>query len=391
MGGGLDDDLAIREKESDPSVVEVIDQTLLPHRFERIELSAFRDYVAAIEGMVVRGAGLIGVAAAYAMHAAALEAPDELFDESVDAAARVLVRARPTASNLAWAVRRQLAAMERGGDPARKRELALEGARAIRDFDTASCREIGRYGCALLERIAAAKAASRGAAAGPVNVLTHCNAGGLAFADRGTATAPVYEAAERGLSVHVWVDETRPRNQGASLTAWELGRRGIPHSLVVDNAGGHLMRRGLVDIVLVGADRVSRRGDVANKIGTYLKALAAFDSGVPFYAALPSSTIDWDIVDGEREIPIEERSPAEVEYVEGLLEPGSEAGTGRRTARVRICPASTQARNFGFDVTPARLVTGLITERGICRADEASILGLFPEMGAPRARASRAP
>jgi methylthioribose-1-phosphate isomerase len=359
---------SIWESEEDPLATCVIDQARLPHRLETVELRTVADFTRAIRDMTVRGAGLIGATAAYAMRAAALEAPDGGFDAYLDEAAAALAATRPTASNLRWALDRQLRTMSRAADPRGKRELALEGAREIARLDAASCRAIGLHGLGIIEGLAASR---KGEA---VRVLTHCNAGALAFVERGTATAPVYEAHDRGLPLHVWVDETRPRNQGASLTAWELGRYGLPHSLVADNAGGLLMQRGLVDMVIVGADRVARNGDVANKIGTYLKALAARDCGVPFYVALPSSTIDWSIADGAG-IPIEERDGEEVEYAAGLLE---EEG---RVARVRVCPASTKARNPGFDVTPARLVTALITERGLCAASEEGLLALFPELG----------
>ncbi len=378
----------IWESEGDPGAVRIIDQTCLPHRLVMAELRSPADFEAAIAGMQVRGAGLIGATAAYGMRAAALAAPDSGFDSFVRAAAARLVATRPTAKNLEWAVLRVAEAMAAEPSPARKREAALEEARRVADFDAQCCRGIGLHGLPLIEAL------SRSRAGQAVRVLTHCNAGALAFVERGTATAPIYEAHDRGLALHVWVDETRPRNQGASLTAWELGSYGVPHNLIVDNAGGHLMQRGMVDMVIVGADRIARNGDAANKIGTYLKALAARDSGVPFYVALPSTTIDWDIDDGIAQIPIEERAPEEVEYIEGLLEdeagasaagagPSSGAsaaqGGGGRVARVRICPKGTRARNFGFDVTPARLITGLITERGVCAATEEGLAGLYPE------------
>ena len=247
-----------------------------------------------------------------------------------------------------------------------KIESAFRTAGEIADEDAAFCRRIGEHGLKIIREISARK---HGA---PVNILTHCNAGWLAFVDYGSATAPIYAAHDAGIPVHVWVDETRPRNQGASLTAWELGRHGVPHHLIVDNAGGHLMQHGLVDLVLVGSDRVTRNGDVANKIGTYLKALAARDNGVPFYVALPSSTFDFAMRDGVRNIPIEERAEAEVRHVAGRAADGS-------AAEVLICPETTPAKNYGFDVTPARLVTKLICERGVCDASEAGILSLFPE------------
>jgi methylthioribose-1-phosphate isomerase len=367
---------SIWESEYDPLAVCILDQSLLPHRARTVELRSVDDFVRAIGAMQVRGAGLIGATAAYGVRAAALEAPDASFDAAVAEAASRLLATRPTAKNLEWALRRVLAAMEGPGTPSLKRGAALEAARGIARLDADCSRAIGLHGLPLIQRLAETRAGE------PVRILTHCNAGGLAFVERGTATAPIYEAHDRGIALQVWVDETRPRNQGAALTAWELGRYGVPHNLIVDNAGGHLMQHGLVDLVIVGADRVARNGDAANKIGTYLKALAARDSGIPFYVALPSSTLDWELADGLKDIPIEERGREEVEYVEGLLEdpPGGEEP---RLARVRICPEGTVARNFGFDVTPSRLITGLITERGICRADEEGILGLFPELGRP--------
>jgi methylthioribose-1-phosphate isomerase len=366
----------IWESEEDPRVVRIIDQTRLPHRLEIIELRSLEDFIAAIATMQVRGAGLIGATAAYGLRAAALEAPEEGFNVRVVAAAERLIGTRPTAKNLEWAVRRGLEAMDAELSREAKLGAALESARGIARFDAQCSRDLGRHGLPLIEAIARARGGES------VRILTHCNAGALAFVERGTATAPIYEAQDLGMALHVWVDETRPRNQGASLTAWELGRFGVPHNLIADNAGGHLMQRGMVDLVIVGADRVARNGDAANKIGTYLKALAAKDCSVPFYVALPSSTIDWDIEDGLNQIPIEERSGEEVEYVEGLLEEAE--GRGRddraaRIARVRICPEGTVARNFAFDVTPARLITGLITERGVCAASEEGLLGLFPE------------
>jgi len=377
----------IWESEVDPGAVCVIDQTRLPHRLVIAELRSPGDFERAIAGMQVRGAGLIGATAAYGMRAAALAAPDSGFDSFVGEAAARLIATRPTAKNLEWAVLRVAGAMAVETRPQRKREAALEEARRVTSFDAQCSRSIGLHGLPLIEAL------SRSRGGQPVRVLTHCNAGALAFVERGTATAPIYEAHDRGLALHVWVDETRPRNQGASLTSWELGSYGVPHNLIVDNAGGHLMQRGMVDMVIVGADRVARNGDAANKIGTYLKALAARDTGLPFYVALPSSTIDWDIGDGVAQIPIEERDPGEVEYVEGYLDeglpgagaPGGPSGGGAaqggagRVARVRICPRGTSARNFGFDVTPARLITGLITERGICAASEEGLLSLFPE------------
>ncbi|MDT8390991.1 MAG: S-methyl-5-thioribose-1-phosphate isomerase [Lentisphaeria bacterium] len=350
-----------------PDVVRIIDQRALPHEFTIMDLRTVEDVRRAIADMAVRGAGLIGATAAYGMYIAALTAPETTFEASLRASAATLIATRPTAANLAWAVNRQLAAMETAADPADKIAIARQTAAAVADEDTDFCRRIGLHGHPLIQAISAKK---NGA---PVNILTHCNAGWLAFVDYGSATAPMYAARAAGVPIHVWVDETRPRNQGASLTAWELGQHGISHELIVDNAGGHLMQHGLVDMCIVGADRVTRRGDAANKIGTYLKALAARDNGIPFYIALPSSTFDFAMRDGIVEIPVEERDPEEVRTMTGR-----DTRTGQ-PATIRICPDTTPARNVGFDVTPARLITALITERGVCAADEVSILSLYPE------------
>ncbi|MGZ3882286.1 MAG: S-methyl-5-thioribose-1-phosphate isomerase, partial [Flavisolibacter sp.] len=272
---------------------------------------------------------------------------------------------RPTAVNLAWAVDRQLVAIKKGNSIAEKIEIVLTVAKEIADEDAEHCRRIGEYGLKLIEEI------SRKKNGDTVNILTHCNAGWLAFVDYGSATAAIYAAHDKGIKVHVWVDESRPRNQGAALTAWELSQHGVPNTVIADNTGGHLMQHGMVDLVIVGSDRTTRTGDVANKIGTYLKALAAKDNKIPFYAALPSSSIDWQMEDGLKEIVIEERDGDEVKFIEGLCE--------GEIKKVLLTPANTKATNYGFDVTPARLVTGLITERGICEANKKSILDLFPE------------
>lgn len=353
-------------KAGDPSTIQAIDQRKLPHEFAVIDLRTVEEFRRAIHDMTVRGAGLIGATAGYGMYIAALTSPEKNPLAFIEAAAEILTATRPTASNLAWAVKRQLQAIR--ACPARASMIAraLRTAQAIADEDAESCRRIGEYGLALIAEIAERK---RG---GTVHLLTHCNAGWLAFVDYGSATAPIYAAHAAGIRLHVWVDETRPRNQGASLTAWELGQQGVPHDLITDNAGGHLMQHGLVDLVLTGTDRVSRNGDAANKIGTYLKAVAAKDNRVPFYVALPSSTFDFDLRDGVKEIPIEERDPGEVRFVTGKTADG-------RIETVQLCPDSTPARNWGFDVTPARLITRLICERGVCEASEAGILGLFPE------------
>jgi methylthioribose-1-phosphate isomerase len=357
----------IRIKESDPKTVQIINQQALPHRFEILDLFTVEDICRAIRDMYLRGAGLIGAAAAYGMYLAALEAGEGTFDRDLRAAAEALKSTRPTASNLAWAADAMLAALTgREGTKAQKEEAARREADAIADGDAEFCRNIGLHGLALIKTLSEKK---KGEA---VNILTHCNAGWLAFTDYGSALSPVYAAFDAGIPVHVWAGETRPRNQGASLTAWELGCHGVPHDLIPDNAGGHLMQRGLVDLVITGADRVTRRGDAANKIGTYLKALAAKENGVPFYVALPSSTFDFTMSDGVREIPIEERDPAEVRYISG------KTGSGE-IETVLICPETTSARNWGFDVTPARYITGLITDRGVTDASEEGILKLYPE------------
>jgi len=341
--------------------VFIIDQTQLPHRFATKQLANAADAAQAIRGMEVRGAPLIGATAAYGM---ALAVAEDAREAAIDAAARLLLATRPTAVNLRWAiedVRHAILALPQAARAARAWARADE----IAEEDVAASRAIAAHGLPLI----AAALEKKGR--GPVEILTHCNAGWLATVDWGTALAPIYLAHERGIPLHVWVDETRPRNQGASLTAWELAEHGVPHTVIVDNAGGHLMQRGRVDLAIVGSDRTTAAGDVANKIGTYLKALAAFDNGVPFYVALPSSTIDWTIADGAL-IPIEEREPSEVSEIAGALADGT-------IARVRLTPAASPAANFGFDVTPARLVTALITERGTCPASREGLLALFPE------------
>jgi methylthioribose-1-phosphate isomerase len=292
---------------------------------------------------------------------------------ALEEAAALLVATRPTAVNLAWAVGRQLAAIAGAEEADARVAAAYQTARRIADEDAEWCRRIGEHGLPLIRQISRRKGGE------PVNILTHCNAGWLAFVDHGSATAPIYAAHDAGIPVHVWVDETRPRSQGAKLTAWELGGHGVPHTLIADNTGGHLMQHGMVDLVIVGTDRTTRAGDVANKIGTYLKALAAGDNGVPFYVALPSSSFDWSLRDGLRGIPIEQRGAEEVKYADGWLDGA--------VAEVLVAPAATPAANYGFDVTPARLVTGLITERGCCAAREEAILGLFPEHAASAAAA----
>ena len=349
--------------------VQIIDQRWLPHRFVVEDITSVADMATAIRDMHVRGAGLIGAAAGYGIYLAALEAPQRSaadFMAALERAAQSLQATRPTAVNLEWALARQLQALRAAPPQIDVRiELARTTAQAIADEDADYCRRIGVHGHALLAEISARKGGA------PVNVLTHCNAGWLAFVDYGTATAPVYAAHDAGVAVHVWVDETRPRNQGARLTAWELGQHGVPHTVIADNAGGHLMQHAQVDIVLTGSDRTTYTGDVANKIGTYLKALAAHDNGIPFYVALPSSTFDWRMRDGVREIPIEQRAAHEVRTISGWHVD--------QEVEVLLLPEGSAAANFAFDVTPARLVTGLITERGICSASAAGVLGLYPE------------
>ncbi len=349
-------------------IVRIIDQRFLPHRFVEEDLTTTEDVAVAIADMHVRGAGLIGATAGYGMYLAAVESAGATdFDAALQARAARLKGTRPTAVNLAWAVDRQLAAIAAGSGSAEKIGIARETAAAIANEDADYCRRLGGHGLALIEQVLAKKGG------GPVNILTHCNAGWLAFVDYGSATGPIYAAHDRGLPVHVWVDETRPRSQGAKLTAWELGGHGVPHTIIADNTGGYLMQKGLVDMVIVGTDRTTRTGDVANKIGTYLKALAAADNGVPFYVALPSSSFDWNMRDGLAEIPIEERGSEEVKFADGWCE-GSHK-------EVLVAPEASPAANYGFDITPARLVTGFITERGVCPATEDGILSLFPEQG----------
>ncbi len=353
-------------KPDDPETVQVIDQRNLPHEFNIEDIRSVESMARAIQEMHVRGAGLIGAAAGYGMYLATLEAyRAQSFHDALASAYNTLKATRPTAVNLGWALDRQLVAIGEASTEDAKVEVARATAQEIADEDAEFCRRIGEHGLQLIQEIASRKPGE------PVNILTHCNAGWLAFVDHGSATAPIYAAHDTGLPVHVYVDETRPRNQGARLTAWELGQHGVPHTLIADNVGGHLMQHGLVDLVLTGTDRTAVSGDVANKIGTYLKALAAKDNDVPFYVALPSSTFDWTIQDGVSDIPIEQRGGEEVSFAQGLCD--------SQVKRVRLSPETSPAANYAFDVTPARLVTGLITERGICQASESSIRALFPE------------
>jgi methylthioribose-1-phosphate isomerase len=343
--------------------VEIIDQTRLPHEFVTVRLESMRDAERAIRDMWVRGAPLIGVTAAYGV---ALSMRHHASDAALEATCGVLLAARPTAVNLRWGVERMRAFLAPLPEAARAEAAWREAAR-VADEDVEINAAIGRHGAELIRAIHEDKI-SRGKS-GVVNILTHCNAGWLATVDWGTALAPVYAAFDAGIPLHVWVDETRPRNQGASLTAWELGQHGVPHTVIVDNAGGHLMQHGLVDMAIVGTDRVTARGDVCNKIGTYLKALAAHDNGVPFYVALPTPTVDWTLQDGVQEIPIEERAPEEVTHIAGLCEDG-------QVRTVQVTPRGARAANYGFDVTPARLVMGLITERGVVKANAGAMEAL---------------
>lgn len=350
----------IWKKEGSSNVIQVIDQRVLPHQFVIQDISNVQEAATAISDMIVRGAPLIGVTAAYGLYLTCLT---DSSDESLSESAALLKASRPTAVNLAWAV--DLVMDELQSLPeADRASSALEVAEGIKADDIEICRQIGIHGLEIIKGLYEKKQRT-------INILTHCNAGWLATVDWGTATSPIYQAVQAGIPVHVWVDETRPRNQGANLTAFELLQEEIPHTLIADNTGGHLMQHGMVDMVIVGTDRTTAQGDVANKIGTYLKALAAYDNQVPFYVALPSSTIDWSIEDGIREIPIEQRSGDEVTSIWGWSE--------GKVSQVRLSPEGTPAANYGFDVTPARLITGLITDRGVCQASEEGLLSLYPE------------
>ncbi|MDD9905986.1 MAG: S-methyl-5-thioribose-1-phosphate isomerase [Rhodospirillaceae bacterium] len=346
----------------DGETVEIIDQTKLPHRFEIVRLTSVEEAAHAIKVMQVRGAPLIGATAAYGM---ALAMRGDAGDAALAAAVDRLTGTRPTAVNLRWALD-EMTALLRPLPTAARTEAAYRRAAEICDEDVGINEGIGSHGIELIKKASEAKGGV------PVNILTHCNAGWLATVDWGTATAPIYRAHEEGIPVHVWVDETRPRNQGASLTAWEFCHHGVPHTVIVDNAGGHLMQHGDVDLCIVGSDRTTGSGDVCNKIGTYLKALAAQDNGVPFYVGLPSPTIDWTLADGVAEIPIEQRDGAEVSEMTGRTGAGA-------IETVKITPDGSDVANYAFDVTPARLVTGLITERGIAASSRDGLLELFPE------------
>ena len=355
--------------EPDGWSVGIIDQTALPHQFTTVRLSSVHDVARAIATMQVRGAPLIGATAAYGV---ALAMRADASDEALEQACAVLAATHPTAVNLKWALD-EMVAVVRNRPREKRLAAAYRRAAEICDEDVAINQAIGRHGAKLIAAVAANKMPGQ-----PAQVLTHCNAGWLATVDFGTALAPIYVAHDRGAAVHVWVDETRPRNQGAALTAWELGQHGVPHTVIADNTGGHLMQHGMVDMVLVGADRVTANGDVCNKIGTYLKALAAKDNGVPLYVGLPSPTIDFSLSDGAAGIPIEQRAADEVATVTGRTADG-------RVEKVRIVPEGSTVANYGFDVTPARLVSGLITERGVIEPRRDALAAAFAE----RAQAAR--
>jgi methylthioribose-1-phosphate isomerase len=339
---------------------------LLPFEFKIFDLKSADDVYFAIRNMVVRGAPLIGVTAAFGIYLALVNpGKSKLSNEYILEVAKKLESARPTAVNLKYAIKRQMNAIKSNGSPNEKAQIALKTAGEMLREEREYCRQIGLHGLALIEKLYNKKSKKT------VNILTHCNAGWLACIDYGTATAPIYFAHDKGINVHVWVDETRPRNQGARLTTWELDHQGVPYTLITDNAGGYLMQQGLVDLVIVGSDRTALTGNVVNKIGTYLKALAANDNNVPFYVALPESSIDWQLQNKLNQVQIERRSAEEIMFVEGSHE--------NKIKKIRICPENARIANFGFDVTPARLITGLITDRGICKAKKEDILKLFPE------------
>lgn len=350
---------------NDQRKILIIDQRQLPHSFVIETLNTLDDAVTAIRDMHVRGAGLIGATAGFGMYLAAVNHKKGSIDATLAEAGKLLDASRPTAKNLKWAVERCLLAVQSGENEAEKLAIASQTACDIADEDAAFCKALGQHGLNIIANLSKAKKGET------VNILTHCNAGWLAFVDYGSATAPIYAARDAGIAVHVWVDETRPWNQGAKLTAWELQQEGIPCTLITDNAGGHIMQQGMVDMVIVGTDRTTHTGDVANKIGTYLKALAARDNDIPFYVALPSSSFDWEIDNGQN-IPIEERSGEEITAISGLNSSG-------QVDTIQITAPGTKALNYSFDITPARLVTGLITERGMVKANREAIHKLFPE------------
>ena len=352
--------------DENPKVVKIIDQRRLPHEFVVEDLRTVDDAIRAIKDMYVRGAPLIGATAAYGVYLATLNSPEtNISEDYLKKECGRIKAARPTAVNLIWAVDRVLSKILKVESSREVIQTAKKEAAKISDEETENCKKIGEHGVVLIEEISRSKKGKT------VNILTHCNAGWLACVEYGTATAPIYAAFDKKIDVHVWVDETRPLNQGARLTAWELGEYGVKHTVITDNAGGHLMQHGMVDMVIVGTDRTTYTGDVANKIGTYLKALAAKDNHIPFYVALPSSTFDWTLRNGIKEIPIEKRDPEEIRYIQGK---------DNNTIRsVLVPPLESPVANYAFDVTPARLVTGFITERGICQANEDDINRLFPE------------
>jgi len=347
-------------------IIQVIDQRKLPFGFEIIDLKTTVDAFEAIRNMTVRGAPLIGVTGAYGIYLGLLNCKPENWRTDLLKMADYLKSSRPTAVNLAILIDEMVALLAECATLEIACDRTFDEANRMKQREINWSEAIGDFGCELIEAISKAKNGQ------PVNILTHCNAGWLACIDWGTATAPMYKAFQKQIQIHVWVDETRPRNQGARLTAWELSQEGIPHTVIPDNAGGHLMQHGMVDLCIVGSDRTTSKGDVANKIGTYLKALAASDNNIPFYVALPSSSIDFTMKDGIREIPIEERDGEEVSWMEGKLENG-------QIGKIRIVNEQSPVANYGFDVTPAKYVTALITERGICKANEEDILRLFPE------------
>lgn len=346
-------------------IVQIIDQRKLPFNFSVVDLTDVERVAVAIKEMYIRGAGLIGATAGFGMYLAALRANRDTFVQDLERAGDLLNSTRPTAVNLKWAIDQQLEVLKDSQDVETCIVKMRQKAKSIADDDAEMCRQIGIHGLQIIKEISALKSGNT------VNILTHCNAGWLAFVDYGSATSPIYQAHDQGIDVHVWVDETRPRNQGARLTAWELGQHGVKHTVIPDNAGGHLMQHGLVDMVITGADRVTKSGDVANKIGTYLKALAAADNNIPFYVALPSSTFDWTLNDGLSQIPIEQRDEREVKWMSGFKD-GQEQ-------EFLIMPEDSPAANYGFDVTPSWLITGLITERGVCPATAMEIKALFPD------------
>lgn len=353
-------------KEDDDKTVQIIEQTRLPHEFVIEDLKTVEDFCVAIHDLHVRGAGLIGATAGYGMYIATMQAAKtDDFKGNLKKYSEKLIATRPTAINLKWAVERQFKAMENTDDTREKIAIAKKTAGEIADEDAEFCKKIGEQGVKIIEEISKKKNGE------PVNILTHCNAGWLAFVDYGSATAPIYAARDKGIKVHVWVDETRPHNKGIRLTAFELVHENIPHSVIVDNVGGHLMQHGMVDVVIVGSDRTTYTGFVGNQIGTYLKALAAKDNDVPFYVTIPSSTFDWTMRDGVKEIPIEERDGDDTKYVHGFVDD--------KIRKVLLAPKESKGATYVFDVTPPQFVTGLITERGICKASEEGILGLYPE------------